>query len=90
MGRVRFNMTDRHRTDPWNQPVGKDYAWALVTGVVALLAAAAVFNAMWRLVVEGSALPLLGLPLAALFYWWVGVGAWRRTVWSRRSMTTRS
>jgi hypothetical protein len=51
----------------------------LLVGVVSLIAAATVFDAVWRLF-HGDLLGLITLPLALLFWYWIGVGAWRRAV----------
>jgi hypothetical protein len=50
-----------------------------LVGVVSLIAAATVFDAVWRLL-HGDLLGLITLPLALLFWYWIGVGAWRRAV----------
>jgi hypothetical protein len=49
----------------------------LLVSVVSLIAAATVFDAVWRLF-HGDLLCLITLPL--LFWYWIGVGAWRRAV----------
>jgi hypothetical protein len=64
---------------------GRDYAWAAFSiGMLALLVAS-VLDVLWGVLVDGNWWGLVLLPIAILFYWWWGVGAWRRTVWARVS-----
>lgn len=59
----------------------KDYGWAALTAFAALMLAASVFNAFWQVATEGAWSALLGVPIATLFWFWIGAGAWRRTRW---------
>ena len=60
---------------------GRDYAWAAMTFVMLLLFLGALINAVWALATGGSWVAVVGVPVAAIFYWWLGMGAWRRTAW---------
>jgi hypothetical protein len=60
----------------------RDYAWAAFSIGVLLLLVGSVLDALWG-VVDGDWWRLVLLPIAILFYWWWGVGAWRRTIWAR-------
>lgn len=68
---------------------GRDHAWAAFAVVMLVLLVGAVFDALWRVVFDGDWLRLLVLPVAVLFYWWWGMGAWRRTIWGRRRTLRR-
>jgi hypothetical protein len=59
----------------------RDYAWAVFAVVMLLMLIAAIFNALWGLATRGTWFGALGVPLAGIFYWWLGMGAWRRTIW---------
>jgi ABC-type transport system involved in Fe-S cluster assembly fused permease/ATPase subunit len=51
---------------------------ALAT-VATLLAVGGVMAGLWR-VVHGDFVGIVALPLGLLFWYWIGVGAWRRAV----------
>lgn len=65
-------------------PRARDYLWSGLAAVFALLCAGSVFDAGWNLLVEGNPWRLAGLPVAVLFWFWLGMGAWRRSTWGRR------
>jgi hypothetical protein len=56
-------------------PAPRDYAWAALALVTLLLFLGSVLNAVWEIVSDGRWLTLLAIPGAAIFYWWLGVGA---------------
>ena len=41
------------------------------------MAAGAIFDALWRLA-HSDLVGFVTLPVALLFWYWIGVGAWRR------------
>jgi hypothetical protein len=53
--------------------------WLALAAVATLLAVGAVVNALWR-VVHGDLVGLVTLPFGLLFWYWIGVGAWRRAI----------
>ena len=55
----------------------KRAGWLLVTAVASLMAAGAIFDALWRLA-HSDLVGFVTLPVALLFWYWIGVGAWRR------------
>jgi len=48
---------------------------------VTLLAAVAIIGVVWT----GDWIRLLGVPVSGLLWYWLVVGAWRRTTWHARS-----
>lgn len=70
-----------HTVGMSRSPRPRDYAWAAFAAVMLLLFVGAVVNAVWGLATRGAWIGLLGIPLAGIFYWWLGMGAWRRTAW---------
>lgn len=72
------------------QPQVRDYIWAAIAIVVLVLLGVSVVAILLAVALGGVWSALLSLPIGALFYWWIGVGAWRRTVWARRSLGSRS
>jgi hypothetical protein len=61
----------------------RDYAWAAFSIGMLFLLVGSVLDAFWGMVFDGDWWRLVLLPIAILFYWWWGVGAWRRTIWAR-------
>jgi hypothetical protein len=59
-----------------------DYAWAALAAVMAGCFALNIVGAL-ILLVRGELGVLIGAPVGLLFAYWIGVGAWRRTVWGR-------
>ncbi len=45
--------------------------------VSALMSGVAVLNGAWRLF-HGDLVGLVGVPIALVFWYWIGMGAWRR------------
>ena len=62
-----------------------DWAWAALAGLFLLLLVLNLFAGLWYLVADHRLAAPIGAILPALFCWWVGMGAWRRTVWSKHS-----
>jgi hypothetical protein len=50
-----------------------------LAAVATLMAVGGVTDALWR-VVHGDFVGLVTLPLGLLFWYWIGVGAWRRAI----------
>jgi hypothetical protein len=66
------------------EPTGRDYGCGLVAIAAALIGAFVVGRVTWTLAREGVSIGLLlSMAVSLLFWYWVGVGAWRRTIWSR-------
>ncbi len=59
----------------------RNLAWTALSVIATLVAALAVFDAIWMAVADGKWLALLGIPLVATVWFWVAVGAWERTTW---------
>jgi hypothetical protein len=71
-------------------PTGRDYGCGLVALASALIGAFVVCRATWLLARDGVSVGLLiSIAVSLLFWYWVGVGAWRRTTWSRHRPTPR-
>jgi hypothetical protein len=51
----------------------------VLAAIATLMAVGGVLDALWR-VVHGDLVGLVTLPLGLLFWYWIGVGAWRRAV----------
>lgn len=60
----------------------RDYAWGAFSIGMLVLMIGSVVDALWRIVVDGDWWGVVLLPIAGIFYWWWGVGAWRRTTWA--------
>ncbi|HEV2071194.1 MAG TPA: hypothetical protein VGR26_15500 [Acidimicrobiales bacterium] len=52
-------------------------AWYALVVVASVLAAGGVFDAVWRFR-QGDPWGLLSMLLGLLFWYWIGMGAWRR------------
>jgi hypothetical protein len=67
------------------QPTGRDYGCGLVAVFAAVMIAGPVVGAIAVLFTDGPSISLaLRLGLIALFWYWIAMGAWRRTIWSSR------
>jgi hypothetical protein len=67
------------------QPTGRDYGCGLVALIAALLLVGSVVGAIVRLYADGLSFSLVfSLVVSLLFWYWVAMGAWRRTTWSSR------
>ncbi|HET6920600.1 MAG TPA: hypothetical protein VFI46_14210 [Jiangellaceae bacterium] len=53
--------------------------WLALAAVATLLAVGGVMDALWR-VVHGDFVGIVTLAFGLLFWYWIGVGAWRRAV----------
>ena len=51
--------------------------WLWVAAIASLMAAGGVSEALWRLA-HSDPVGLVNLPIALVFWYWIGVGAWRR------------
>ncbi len=60
----------------------RDYAWAALAVVVAALAVLNLAACLFFLL-RGNIGVLLTAPVGLLFSYWIGMGAWRRTLWGR-------
>lgn len=61
----------------------RDYGCALVAAVAGVMFVSSVIGGTFALVGSGLSVGLIvGVGFAALFWFWIAVGAWRRTVWS--------
>ncbi len=65
----------------------RDYLWAVVAVVFAGLAVLNVVAFLYFLL-GGDFGALLPAPVSLLFTYWIGMGAWRRTVWGRPADAT--
>jgi hypothetical protein len=82
MTRIRRSVRRRqarHDVDVTGQRRWRQPGWLVLATVATLMAVAGVLDALWR-VVHGDFVGLVSLPLGLLFWYWVGVGAWRRAV----------
>ncbi len=61
--------------------MARDYGWLSLAVVMAVLGVANVVACVGVAVVRGEVLGLVRAPVAVLFSYWMGVGAWRRTRW---------
>jgi hypothetical protein len=67
------------------QSTGRDYGCGLVALIAALLLVGSVVGAIVRLYADGLSLSLVfSLVVSLLFWYWIAMGAWRRTTWSSR------
>jgi hypothetical protein len=72
-------------------PGPRDYGCGVVAGFAALMAVVAISNATWYFTTRGVSIGvLLGVGVNLVFWYWVGVGAWRRTIWSRQHPSSPS
>jgi hypothetical protein len=66
-------------------PTGRDYGCAAVAALAAVIVLFQVCGSVWVLTREGVSIGLLfSVATSLLFWFWVGLGAWRRTVWGHR------
>ncbi len=66
-------------------PTGRDYGCGVVAACAAAIVLFQACGAVWVLTREGVSIGLLfSLATSLLFWSWVGVGAWRRTIWGHR------
>ena len=66
------------------RPRAADYAWAAVVALIALGFMAGLVSALWQVATGRGFGDALWLPVGLVSAWWLGLGAWRRTVWGRR------
>lgn len=59
-----------------------DVAWASTAVLVALFAIAHLVNVAWLVATDGTWLGVVSVPLGLVFWWWLAMGAWRRTRWA--------
>jgi hypothetical protein len=75
-------MADKAET---SQPTGRDYGCGLVAVLAAVMLAASVMGAVVALYTHGLTFSLIvGAGFSLLFWYWIALGAWRRTTWSSR------
>jgi hypothetical protein len=68
------------------QPIGRDRGCGLVALIAALLFVGSVVGAIIQLYADGLSFSLVfGLVVSLLFWYWIAMGAWRRTTCSSRS-----
>jgi hypothetical protein len=60
---------------------GPDYAWGLLMVAAAVLLVLSVTDALWRGILRGDWSHVLSVPFGLLFWYWIGMGSWRRTRW---------
>ncbi|MDQ4098751.1 MAG: hypothetical protein M3144_12905 [Actinomycetota bacterium] len=60
----------------------RDYAWAALAAVIAGFGALSL-TASLVVLLQGDVGVLIGAPICLLFTYWIGMGAWRRTLWGR-------
>jgi hypothetical protein len=75
---------DSDLVDAGEHPSVRDYLWGSLAALTVLLLTLSLFGTAWQLIVNQSWKATLAAPLYCVFYWWIGVGAWRRTFWGRR------
>lgn len=64
-------------------PSGRDYGCGIVALLAGLMFVATILGGVVALLLEGVSVGLLfGLLVNGLFWYWVAVGALRRTIWS--------
>jgi hypothetical protein len=66
-------------------PTGRDYGCGVVAAFSAAMALMVVCGSVWTLTREGVDVGLVfSIAVSLLFWYWIGVGAWRRTVWGHQ------
>jgi hypothetical protein len=69
----------------------RDYGCGFVALFAGLVWVWIVAGTTWVLTREGVSVGLLfSVGVSLLFWYWVGMGAWRRTIWGRRQQPPRS
>ena len=63
---------------------GRDYSLAALAVLMLLSFVAGVAFTVWSVAFRGDWGRIVGLVVGGYFNWWIGMGAWRRTVWGRR------
>ena len=63
----------------------RDVAWTLCSVVVTVAALLGAFGMIWDAVIEGRWTELLGVPIVLVVWFFLSVGAWRRTTWASAS-----
>jgi hypothetical protein len=69
--------------DLGTKPTVRDYGCGLVAGLAGLMFVASVIGGMLSLLnVSASFGLIVGVGFNVLFWFWIAIGAWRRTTWS--------
>jgi predicted Na+-dependent transporter len=84
-GKLGDVTTGEALTEGTKRPTVRDYAWAALGVLAVLLLTLSVFGTGWQLIANHDWRALFAVPIYLAFSYWVGVGAWRRTWWRRRS-----
>jgi Na+/proline symporter len=67
------------------QPTGRDYGCGLVAVLAAVMLTGSVVGVVAALYTHGLSFSLIvGATFGLLFWYWIAMGAWRRTTWSSR------
>jgi hypothetical protein len=69
---------------PEVQPTVRDVGCGLVALIAALLLVGSVIGAIVQLYADGLSFSFAFGLVSLLFWYWVAIGAWRRTTWSSR------
>jgi hypothetical protein len=70
-------------SEPGSNPTIRDYGCGLVATLAALIFVASVIGGMFALLGAGVSFELIvGVCFNVLFWFWIAVGASRRTIWS--------
>jgi hypothetical protein len=76
-------MPPVRRDGPGLRPAVRDYGCGLVAVVGALMLLGCLVGGTVALLTDGvSAGSIVGVGFSVLFWFWIAMGAWRRTVWS--------
>jgi len=68
-----------------SQPTGRDYGCGLVAVLAAVMLTGSAVGTIVALYSDGLSFSLIfGATFSLLFWYWIAMGAWRRTSWSSR------
>lgn len=68
-----------------SRPTGRDYGCGLVAALAVVMLTGSALGAIAALYTNGLSFSLIfGATFSLLFWYWIAMGAWRRTTWSSR------